>query len=359
MKVWRRTLFWALVTILAAVSIMTVSVILSSKSHQSADAPAPVRSTQDNSISCLGRIEPEDGVIRISARSISGQPSIVGELRVNEGDFIERGQIVAILNSKEQLEAVWHRAEARVSVARSALAQVKAGAKAADIAAQRARITRFESELAFAQVEYRRNEQLHQKGVVPLSILDSKRLLMDTAAQMLGEAKERLNGLTEVRRVDIDLAEAELDAAIKDAHEAQVEFVQSMVRSPMSGRVIKVHVWPGEQVGSEGIVELGKTDSMYVIAEVAETDIGRVRVGQHATITTEALAENLPGVVEEIGLQVAKNDVLHTDPTAFSDARVVEVKIRLRDGKKVSGLIHGQVTVLIMPHAARVRETAK
>ncbi len=92
--------------------------------------PAP---TAPLGISCIGRIQSEDGPILIGARSLSGQPSLVAQLRVHEGDYVKAGQIVAILNSRDQLEAASRQAEARIKLAEAQRDQVKAGAKSADI----------------------------------------------------------------------------------------------------------------------------------------------------------------------------------------------------------------------------------
>jgi HlyD family secretion protein len=88
---------------------------------------------------------------------------------------------------------------------------------------------------------------------------------------------------------------------------------------------------------------------MYVIAEVFESDVDRLRLGQKATITSEAFKDALHGAVDSIGSQVAKQDIQPTDPVSFSDARVVEVKVRLDESEKASHLIHGKVTVVIEP----------
>jgi ABC exporter DevB family membrane fusion protein len=114
---------------------------------------------------------------------------------------------------------------------------------------------------------------------------------------------------------------------------------------------LKIHTWPGEAIGSKGILELGKTDQMYVVAEVYQTDIQKVRLGQRATITSDAFSGTFKGTVDQIGLQIFKRDVLSTDPLADTDARVVEVKVRLdpMDSQKVAGLTNIQVNVLINP----------
>ena len=88
---------------------------------------------------------------------------------------------------------------------------------------------------------------------------------------------------------------------------------------------------------------------MYAIAEVYETDISRVREGQQATITSPALPAPLTGRVEKVGLQVGKMDILDADPVAKTDARVVEVKIRLDDAPDSPLLTYLQVKVEISP----------
>ena len=94
---------------------------------------------------------------------------------------------------------------------------------------------------------------------------------------------------------------------------------------------------------------MGRTDQMYVIAEVVESDVSRVRVGQRATISGEALCAPLHGQVAFIGMQVARDNIAQTDPVSLQDSRVVEVKIRLDESQEAARLIHGQVTAVIEP----------
>ena len=68
---------------------------------------------------------------------------------------------------------------------------------------------------------------------------------------------------------------------------------------------------------------------MRAVAEVYETDIGPVKVGQLATISSRALPHPITGKVSRIGNMVFKNDVLNVDPAARADARVIEVWIDL------------------------------
>jgi HlyD family secretion protein len=170
-----------------------------------------------------------------------------------------------------------------------------------------------------------------------------------TLAQQQAEAKATLEEIAEVRPVDISLAEAELKSARASLAQAQTELNLSSVYAPLSGQILEIRTWPGELIGDKGIVELGRTQQMYVNAEVYETDIYRIKLGQKATITSQGFPEQLQGTVEEIGLAIGKKDILGTDPVADIDARVVEVKVRLTpdSSQKVANLTNLQVKVVI------------
>jgi len=132
----------------------------------------------------------------------------------------------------------------------------------------------------------------------------------------------------------------------------------TVVRAPIDGQVLKIDTHEGEKVGPEGILELGDNSRMYAVAEVYETDVALIKVGQHAVVKTPVYDHALTGVVERIGLKIGKMDVLGTDPAAKTDARVVEVAIRLDESTLVNSATNLQVTVSIdvstrpMPTAA-------
>jgi HlyD family secretion protein len=312
-----------------------------------AESAAAAGHAASRPIGCLGRLEPGEGVVRIGARGLGGQPSIVGRLLVGEGSVVSAGQVIAELNSKDQLEAVVQVAEAQVAVARTRLAQVLAGAKPSEVAAQRAEVDRLRADLQNAERELARNKQLGE--LVSASQLDSLRLRVDTTAKAVVQAERRLASLTEVRPVDAAAARAEVTAAEREATRAKAEFESSVLRSPIDGRVIRVHAWPGEEVGPQGVIEVAVVDPMYAVAEVAESDVPRVRVGQRATVTGDGLVQPLTGVVERIGQKVLQNALMPLDPATFSDGRVVDVRVRLDNPALAVNLVHLRVSVTIEP----------
>jgi HlyD family secretion protein len=190
-------------------------------------------------------------------------------------------------------------------------------ASLAGIGVQQAEVARLRAELANAERELKRRGELRRGQVLSESDWEALELARDVA-------RARLAG-----------AEAELEL--------------STVRSPIDGQVLEIHAREGERVGSDGIAELGSTEQMYAVAEVYETDIARVRLGRPARVRSAALAGELEGVVERIGLKIGKQDTLSTDPVADVDARVVEVRVRILDAERVAALTNARVEVVIEP----------
>jgi HlyD family secretion protein len=145
------------------------------------------------------------------------------------------------------------------------------------------------------------------------------------------------------------LEEAERDVLVREAElmAAQERLALARVTAPIDAQVLLVHAREGERIGTSGLLELGQTRHMYVVAEVYETDIGLVKEGQAATITSPALSEPMSGSVERIGSIIGKNDILDLDPVARTDSRVIEVFILLDDPQAVASLTYLQVDVEI------------
>jgi HlyD family secretion protein len=148
-------------------------------------------------------------------------------------------------------------------------------------------------------------------------------------------------------KVNLDQATMALDISKADLAAAEARLELAIVRAPVRAQVLEIHADPGERVGNEGIMDLGQTDRMYVVAEVYETDISLVIKGQAATIRTVATDKALSGTVERVSLKVGRLDLLGTDPIAKTDARVVEVYILLDDSAAVAAYTNMQVEVEI------------
>ncbi len=419
-------------------------------------APKPEVAT---AVTSLGRLEPLGEVIKISAPGTQSGKGTLSQLMVKEGDRVTKGQIIAILDNRQRLEAALAKAQEDVKVSQSNLAKVKAGAKQGEIDAQKAEIARLtsqlkgnrdtyvatkarlegllkwepaaqagkieslnaqlagekptqaatirrlQSQLKNTEVDYQRFQQLYAQRAIETTRVDAKRLEVDTIRQQIAEAQSKYNQtvatlnqqilenkatqnkltstaqqqlaeakanydtsvattnqqiaaaqatlakIAEIRPVDVQGAQAELARAQATARQAQAELNEAYVRAPIAGEILKVHSRAGESPSDKGIVEMGQTSQMVAVAEVYESDVRKLRVGQSATIKSEsgAFTQNLRGTISYIGLQIGKQDVLNTDPAADSDSRVVEVKIAIdpTDSTAVKGLTNSKISVQI------------
>jgi HlyD family secretion protein len=233
---------------------------------------------EQTTVTARGRLQPAGGVIRVAGPNRPG--AVVATLAVHEGDCVEAGTVVAILEGTEAQEAV---------------------------------VQRLTAEAKHAGTEFGRFDRLYRSRIVSVAERDAAKVQV------------------EVARAELARARAELDA--------------SNVRAPITGRVLTIHTHPGERIGPDGVLDLGNTAQMEAAAEVYETDIAAVRVGQTATISAAALAEPVNGTVERIGLRIGKLSIFDVDPTADTDARVVEVHIRLAPDDRIASLTNLQVDV--------------
>jgi HlyD family secretion protein len=168
--------------------------------------------------------------------------------------------------------------------------------------------------------------------------------------KQLNEAQARLNSIVEIRPTDLQLAKADLASAKASVTQVKAELDLSIIRSPIDGQVLKINAWPGEIISSQGIAELGRTQQMYVVAEVYETDVKKVKLGQSVDITADAFSGKIQGTVTDIGLQVNQQNIFNNHPGADTDNKIVDVKIRInnpKDNQRVADLTNLQVQVWI------------
>lgn len=249
-------------------------------------APAPARA-----VAALGRLDPW-GDIRVLAAPMTGMSSPrITELLVVEGERVQAGQLLARFDSGPS-----QRAQSELI---------------------RTRIANLERRLKLERRELERYRRLSSVGALSADELDRRE---QGYLELQGEL---LEARAELTRVNTDLVNTEL-------------------RAPIDGTVLRIHAHVGERPGDKGILELGNSDRMEAVVEVYESDIDRVELGQQALLTSEngGFRGTLHGRVSRISPQVRQRETLSTDPTGDADARIVEVRVRLdpEDARRVQAL---------------------
>jgi HlyD family secretion protein len=293
-------------------------------------APAQVApakpAASSTGVAALGRLEPAGGVVRIGAPSMPDAVSgaILSRLHVQRGQDLQAGQPIGELDTAPVLQA-------RVTESNAELRTARLAAQAARSRAQEACVL---AEVA-AKRANRKTDLLGRQLVSP-----------EDAELARGDADAGA-ATCAARRAEASVAESQIAAAEAALIRHQVELRRATIRAPFAGRVLDVHAKPGELVGQEGLVDLGRVAEMQAIAEVYETDARFVRPGQGARVSSSALPTPLAGKVVRVRPKVQKQDQIGTDPAARKDARIVEVEIALDKPGAVANLTNLQVEIEI------------
>ncbi|MFZ1482233.1 MAG: HlyD family efflux transporter periplasmic adaptor subunit, partial [Paracoccaceae bacterium] len=209
-----------------------------------------------------GRIEAD--LVDISTR-LAGR---VAEISVREGDLVQPGDVLAVMDTTE-LAAQKMRAEAAVASAQAAVTVAQAG------------IAQAEASLALSKSKLARAETLGERGIVTGEDLDISR----TQAQ-LDEA-----GLT-AARATVVAKERAVDAETAALHEIEARISDSTLHAPQAGRVLYRLAQPGEVLGGGGkVLTLVSLGDVYMEFFLPASAAPRVRLGDEARIVVDVMPD--------------------------------------------------------------------
>jgi HlyD family secretion protein len=279
-------------------------------------------------VGALGRVEPAS---RIRTLTQPGGMAVtrLDRLLVAEGDRVEAGALLAEFADAPQKDAAVAQARAAVAEARASLARMRAAGRPSEVEAQRARIAALSTQEDLAAREAERSERLVPTGAGAVAAADRNRAAAVRLAAERRQAEAELDSLLSSRPEDIALSEARLAAAEAALTKAEADAELSRVRAPFAGTILRIMARPGDQVGSDGLLELGDLTRMDVVADVYETDLPRLRPGAPAEILVPGESQRFAATVREIGWTVRRQTQASTDPVAAVDSRTVEVRLTL------------------------------
>lgn len=206
----------------------------------------------------------------------------------DEGQTVKAGQVVARLEDAELREEQLARS-AQERAARAALNDLQAGSRREEIAQGEAALARVRAEALQAAEDARRMESLFKREVVSRKDLDAARTARDSSAAVVRETEERLRLLKAGPRPDaVRQLQASLESAVSMRALADTRLSQAVLTSPVSGQVLAKHAEPGEMLAAGSpVLTVGKLDEIWIRAYIPETELGRIKLGQQAQVTSD------------------------------------------------------------------------
>lgn len=286
-----------------------------------------------------GKVEPRGGVVNISS-SIIGK---IVDLKVEEGDFVKEGQVLAILDN-EDFSAQVKKAQSQMVEKQENYRKLQNGSRTEEVMAAEAELKREQASLHKAQLDLLRSQKLYARDFASLDDVEQDELLVRETLESINKLKAELlllrNG---TREEDLAIAKAELESAKQAYNEAKGTYQRTILVSPINGMVLKRHKNLGELMTTfEDLpaFSLGDVSKLYVRAEVHEDDIDKIYLNQKARIQSLEYNDGVVlGVVTQIGKMMGNKKIRSYTADEFRDQGFVEVLIRIEN---TDGFIIGQ-----------------
>lgn len=218
---------------------------------------------------------------------------------VDEGDRVQQGQLIAILDSIDLEHEVALR-EAERQAAQANLAELQAGYLPEEINQSRERVLQAEADLKRLEADFKRQKRLFEQEVISARDFDNSRAAYEIGQAKYKEANQQLILLQKgTRREKIDQAIAQLRQAEQNLLIAKVRLSYATLFSPLSGIVLSKNIEPGEYVSpGTPIVTIGDLDHVWMRGYINETDLGKVKLGQKVDILTDTfLNKHYEGII--------------------------------------------------------------
>lgn len=246
-------------------------------------------------------------------------PGRLAERPVEEGDAVQAGQILAILEKSDQIIGV-ALAEANLAYAEAVLAELAAGSRNEEIESAQAELNRARAaeqsaivQFNQAKADYERYSSLYKDDSVSKTVFETYRNNYKTAENMVKEAGARKKAAAEQldlqkagpRKETIAQAGAKVRVAAESLNQARQQLIYAEITAPMDAVVLSKAAEVGEYLNPAGpVVTLGRLDKPWLRAYINETDLGRIRLNQEVSVTTDSFpGKRYPGRVSYIGSQ--------------------------------------------------------
>ena len=262
-------------------------------------------------------------------KASSKVPGRIAEMKVEQGDHVEKGQLLYVLSTPE-LDAKLQQAEAVKSAASALDAAAVAGARRQQVEAARNMWEKAQAGLELARKTYERVKNLYDQGVVPAQKLDEADANYQSMQATARAAKAQYDMAADgARKEDKEAAAAKVRQAQGAVDEVESYIGDAMVYAPVTGEVSTIVAEQGELVGSGyPVVAILDMSDMWVTFNIKETLLPGVRIGTHMQGYVPALGHDVEFEVTYIAPQADFATWAATRTQGGFDIRTFAVKAK-------------------------------
>ncbi|MBV9834380.1 MAG: efflux RND transporter periplasmic adaptor subunit [Alphaproteobacteria bacterium] len=259
------------------------------------------------------------------------------ELKVQDGQTVKAGDVVAVLRNYEIVGRSLQISEARRDLARLKYQALKDGPRTKELAGQEQAVRLAELAAKRTQIEIQRS------AILP----EIKQIDIETSQAKVDQEQRKLATMRAALDTDTQSAAAELAIADAEVEQLRSNRENSLVRSPINGIILQLYARQGEVVGGQGVAKIVDLSQLRVLADVDEVQLDRVQVGGKADIRLRGRDEPYKGRVSRVVPSV--NRLRRADPEGATpmDARVVQVEVEFVDADRVPQVIGREVRVTL------------
>ena len=265
----------------------------------------------------------------------------IEEIKVDSGDSIKRGDVIALLESDE-LRAQLAQAKAALAVVQAKWSQIDVGAREEELAQAKDLVTKARANLKDAENNYGRMKALYHRGTIARRQFEAAELTYTVAKAELNSAIERLEMLREgATREERQALQAQVNQAKATLDLARIRLSYARITSPIDGTISERFLDPGNlAVPARPLVTIVQMDTVKVVVYFPEDLIRYMAPGIGAQLTVAAYPDKLfSGRIDKVS------------PTLNPETRMFAAEIKvLNKGRLLRPGMFTRVRLFVDPH---------
>lgn len=316
------------------VAVLSTVGLLGSRGREA--SPAPSAAALDRAVlAAPGRVEAVSEEVRVSSE-LSGRLKVV---HVEEGDRVERGQVLAEIQN-EDYHARVKEAEAELARQQAELRRTLNGARTQERREAEASRQAAEAVLNNARSEAERRRGLADRDVISRDEAERYERAYQVARAQYQQAAHHFSLVdADAREEDRARAEAAVATAKAQLAEARAYLEKSYIRAPINGVILRKLRHTGESVSTQfdsPVVTMADDSVLRVRLDVDESDVSKLKVGQRAYLTAEAYGDHkFWGTVIRVGRILGKKNIRTDEPSEHVDTKILETLVELDPGQQL------------------------